>query len=67
MQNRFTRSNLELRGPKNASKLVPEALDGCILRCFARRFRIRSRKRASTEPEVAKSGCRRLQSAIRQS
>eukprot|EP00969_Alexandrium_andersonii_P228824 10106354-Alexandrium_andersonii.AAC.1 len=40
MQHRFRRSNLELRGPKSASKLVPEAPEGCILlRCLSR-FRI---------------------------
>eukprot|EP00969_Alexandrium_andersonii_P251041 11095374-Alexandrium_andersonii.AAC.1 len=30
MQNRFTRSNLELRGPRNASKSVPELPRGAF-------------------------------------
>eukprot|EP00969_Alexandrium_andersonii_P357726 15449439-Alexandrium_andersonii.AAC.1 len=49
------------------SKLVPEAPKGCVLRHVSRRFRIRSRKRASRGSEVAKSREGDLQSSIRQS
>eukprot|EP00969_Alexandrium_andersonii_P082763 3649222-Alexandrium_andersonii.AAC.1 len=31
--------SLNCAGPGTASKLVPEALEGCVLRRFSRRFR----------------------------
>eukprot|EP00969_Alexandrium_andersonii_P284827 12591220-Alexandrium_andersonii.AAC.1 len=40
MNNRSKRSNLDLRGPRSASTFTPEALEGCIVRGFPRRFRI---------------------------
>eukprot|EP00969_Alexandrium_andersonii_P111896 4941990-Alexandrium_andersonii.AAC.1 len=34
MQNRFERSNLELRGPRSGLKNGHQALEGCVLRRF---------------------------------
>eukprot|EP00969_Alexandrium_andersonii_P123811 5471725-Alexandrium_andersonii.AAC.1 len=41
-------------GPGTASELVPEAPEGCALRHFSRRFRIRRRNGWSRGLEVAK-------------
>eukprot|EP00969_Alexandrium_andersonii_P372188 15481172-Alexandrium_andersonii.AAC.1 len=47
-------------GPKTTSNLLPEAPEGCALRCFSRRSRICPRTRASRGSEGAKSPTRRL-------
>eukprot|EP00969_Alexandrium_andersonii_P352049 15436809-Alexandrium_andersonii.AAC.1 len=38
---------LNCAGPRRASEWVPEAPEGCILRRFSRRFRIRARSHGS--------------------
>eukprot|EP00969_Alexandrium_andersonii_P043153 1892782-Alexandrium_andersonii.AAC.2 len=50
--------------PRAASKLVPGAPEGCVLRQCSRRFRIRKRTRGLKGSEVAKSRVRKLQSVL---